>query len=179
MRLTWPGGAFGVEIADTPLILSVMKALTRLTLPVVFALLFAPPAGADEPLDAADTPLIIPSGTSDLSEFVWKKRPVVVFADTENDPAFIEQMDFIRSRPDALVERDVIVVTDTDAATLSPLRRKLRPRGFMLVIIDKEGVIQQRKPFPQDVREIGRNIDKLPIRQREIRDGNAPTAAGG
>ena len=108
----------------------------------------------------------------DLSEFQWKKRPVVVFADSENDPAFIEQMEFLREREDALLERDVIVLTDTDPAARNPLRLQLRPRGFMLVLVGKDGGIKMRKPLPWDVREITRSIDKMPMRQREIREEN-------
>lgn len=178
-RLTRVCHVFAVVIVGTPLILTPMRTLIRLTLPVVFALVFAAPLVAEDGLAVDDMPLIAPAGTTDLSEFIWKKRPVVVFADSENDPAFIAQMEFIEARPDTLIERDVIVLTDTDPGTLSPLRKKLRPRGFMLVIISKEGEIQLRKPFPWDVREISRSIDKLPIRQREIRDGKSSSAAGG
>jgi hypothetical protein len=34
----------------------------------------------------------------------------------------------------------------------------------------KDGTIYLRKPSPWDVREIGRTIDKLPMRQDEIRE---------
>ena len=54
--------------------------------------------------------------------------------------------------------------------TLGPLREKLRPRGFMLVLIGKDGGVKLRKPFPYNVRELSRNIDKMPMRQREIRE---------
>jgi hypothetical protein len=107
----------------------------------------------------------------DLSDLKWIKRPVVVFADSPNDPAFIEQMDLLRDGQAELSERDVIVITDTAPDPLSDLRRKLRPRGFMLVLIGKDGGVKLRKPFPWDVREISRSIDKMPIRQREIREG--------
>jgi hypothetical protein len=156
-----------------------MHASIRTSLAVVFSLFFAASSAAQEQDGPLATELFAPPGTTDLSQFVWKKRPVVVFADSENDPAFIAQMEFINDRPAALLERDVVVLTDTDPGTLSPLRKKLRPRGFMLVIIDKEGEIQLRKPFPWDVREISRSIDKLPIRQREIRDRKAAARAGG
>ena len=147
-----------------------MKAVSHSLLAVVFTLFSALSVSAENGEDPAITSLIRPANDSDLSEFVWKKRPIVVFADSENDPAFIAQLEFLNARPEALVERDVVVLTDTDPSTLSPVRKKLRPRGFMLVILSKEGRVQLRKPFPWDVREISRSIDKLPIRQREIRD---------
>ncbi|MEM8978551.1 MAG: DUF4174 domain-containing protein [Pseudomonadota bacterium] len=105
-----------------------------------------------------------------LDDFKWEARPVIVFADSENDPAFREQMDLLALRAEELAERDVVMITDTDPGTLSPLREKLRPRGFMLVLIGKDGGVKLRKPFPWDVRELSRSIDKMPMRQQEIRD---------
>jgi hypothetical protein len=66
--------------------------------------------------------------------------------------------------------RDVVVLTDTDPAARSPLRQKLRPRGFMLVLVGKDGGVKLRKPLPWTVREITRTIDKMPIRQREVEE---------
>ncbi|MDP5308005.1 DUF4174 domain-containing protein [Paracoccus sp. 2205BS29-5] len=108
-------------------------------------------------------------------DFLWTARPVVVFADTPDDPAFREQMQALRSRPGMLAERDVVVITDADPAAASPWRRQLHPRGFSLVVIDKDGQVKQRKPAPWDVREISRAIDKFPLRRQEIgRAGLAP-----
>jgi len=104
----------------------------------------------------------------DLGDMQWQLRGLVVFGQGENDPLFLEQMDLINERMDALVERDVIVVTDTDTEELSDLRRKLRPRAFMLALIGKDGRVAFRKPAPWDLREISRSIDKMPLRQQEI-----------
>ena len=110
-----------------------------------------------------------------LAEFLWTARPVIVFADTPADPSFQRQMELLRARPEALAERDVVVIVDTDPAALSDLRRSLRPRGFSLVIMGKDGQVELRKPAPWDVREISRTIDKMPLRRQEIRDrGLAP-----
>ena len=105
----------------------------------------------------------------DLEAFKWIARPVVVFADTPADPAFQEQIELLDERIGALVERDVVVITDTDPDARSELRRKLRPRGFMLAIVGKDGGVKLRKPLPWDVREISRSIDKMPLRKQEIR----------
>ena len=63
----------------------------------------------------------------------------------------------------------MVVITDTDPAAKSELRTKLRPRGFMLALIGKDGTVKLRKPFPWDVRELSRTIDKMPLRKQEIR----------
>lgn len=105
-----------------------------------------------------------------LDPFLWIARPVVVFADTPNDPRFVEQLDLLEARKGELFARDVVVLTDTDPEAETELRRRLRPRGFMLAIVGKDGQIKLRKPSPWDVREITRSIDKMPLRQQEIRD---------
>ncbi len=139
-------------------------------IPLVFAALFASPLLAQETDVTQLETLFRPADMADLSEFRWKKRPVLVFADSEDDPAYIEQLELLGQRADALLERDVVVLTDTDPAARSPLRLQMRPRGFMLVLVGKDGGNKLRKPFPWDVREITRSIDKMPMREREIRE---------
>ncbi len=150
-----------------------MKIAHASSLAFVFTFLFAAPIWAQDDASNGDDSFISEALQADLSEFLWKNRPIVVFADSADDPAFIKQIALIEERVDALKMRDVVVLTDTDPEKMSPIRKKLRPRGFMLVIMGKEGRVQLRKPFPWSVREISRTIDKLPIRQREIRDGTA------
>lgn len=105
-----------------------------------------------------------------LDDFKWVARLIVVFADSPLDPSFNEQMELLRERPDALALRDVVILTDTDPDARSGIRTALRPRGFALVIVDKDGRVMLRKPDPWDVREITRAIDKTPLRQQEIRE---------
>jgi hypothetical protein len=69
-----------------------------------------------------------------------------------------------------LAERDVIVITDTDGAAMSDVRTTLRPRGYMMALVGKDGRVALRKPEPYDVRELSRSIDKMPLRQQEIQD---------
>lgn len=109
-------------------------------------------------------------------DFLWTARPVVVFATSPEDPAFIEQMRVLNARPQDLIERDVVVITDTDPRGDSDWRDALHPgMGFSLVIMDKDGQVKLRKPLPWDAREISRAIDKFPLRRQEIgRMGVAP-----
>jgi len=118
---------------------------------------------------------LIQSGlNSDLSEYLWKNRVLVVFADTDRDPRYLQQLELIGAFPDDLVERDVVVLTDTDPSAKSSLRKQLRPRGFMVALVEKDGVVYLRKPAPWTVRELSASIDKHPLRQQEIRDRRQP-----
>ncbi len=142
------------------------------------ALFFALPAAAQEAVEPEEElPLLSPEGV-ELNQFLWVSRPIIVFADSPNDPRYIEQMRLLREDPRPLLERDVVVLTDTTPQARSNLRLELRPRGFSLVIISKDGLTRIRKPLPFDVREISRSIDKMPIRQQEIRDMKNEPGAG-
>lgn len=145
-----------------------MKTLALCTL------LFAPfTASAQE--DALtrwteDHTVIFEAADVTLEDFMWQGRPLVVFAQSPNDLQFQRQMELLEARIDELAERDVVIIVDTDPDTLSDVRRALRPRGFMLALVGKDGQIKLRKPAPWDVRELSRSIDKMPMRQQEIRD---------
>jgi hypothetical protein len=116
-----------------------------------------------------DRTQIFEAADIDLAAFQWVARPLVVFADTPADPRFAEQVELLTARISELEGRDVVLITDTDPAAKSAVRQKLRPRGFMLALIGKDGGVKLRKPFPWSVRELSRSIDKMPLRQEEIR----------
>ena len=142
----------------------------KYVLPVVIAGLLGGSLAAAEGDVAPRTSIFLEGDVEDLSQFVWEKRPIIVFADSPNDSSFSLQMEYLNDRVEDLEKRDVVVLTDTDPSAQSALRTKLRPRGFMLVLIGNDGGVKLRKPFPWDVREITRSIDKMPMRQREIRE---------
>lgn len=105
-----------------------------------------------------------------LSTFLWRARPVVVFADAPGDPRFQEQKALLLRDLTELRARDVVVIFDTEPTKLSALRTKLRPRGFQLVLLGKDGTVKLRKPLPWNVRELSRVIDKMPMRQIEMQN---------
>ena len=105
---------------------------------------------------------------TNLEIYEWTHRPVVIFANSDKDPNFISQIEFLSEDIKALLERDIIVLIDTDPKLSSSLRKKLRPHGFAFVLIGKDGQVKLRKPSPWNIREIARVVDKMPIRQQEI-----------
>jgi hypothetical protein len=118
----------------------------------------------------ADPATIFDAAEVDLAALEYVARPLVVFADSPNQPQFVEQMRLLERDLSGLAVRDVIIITDTDPDARTDVRRTLRPRGFSLVLMDKDGRVALRKPEPWDVREIGRQIDKMPMRIQEIHD---------
>jgi hypothetical protein len=112
----------------------------------------AAPAAADPP---------------DLDSLQWVARPLVVFADAPDDPKFVQQMALLDAEPQPLADRRVVVLTDTDPAADGPLRQRLRPRGFGIVLIDTDGRVAHRRPLPVTVRELSHMIDRMPSRREE------------
>lgn len=147
-----------------------MRSLYPIVLTAFLTLPLASPGWTSDGSAPAEDALFLGGFDSNLNEFLWKKRPVVVFADTDADPRFQEQLEYLHDQEAALRERDVVILTDTDPAAKSELRRQLRPRDFQLVLVGKDGSVKLRKPFPWTVRELNRTIDKIPLRVREIEE---------
>lgn len=149
-------------------------------LAIILAIGLAPAAAAAEPMAAAAPPTAtdaapeasrwgpIEARDADLDGYLWRLRPIVVFADTPNDPQFVRQMQFLAEGSAELEERDVIVIVDTDPAARTEVRTRLRPRGFSLVIMDKDGEVKRRNPSAWRIREITHTIDRFPLRRQEI-----------
>lgn len=144
-------------------------------LTLLLALLAFAPVGAMAQ-DATDTTPVeevdplAPRSTEGLTleDFLWIARPIIIFADTPADPRVQEQLDLLARRPDALLERDVVILVDTDPEARSAIRTALRPRGFSIVVITKDGTVGMRRPALRDVREIVRAIDNFQLRQEEL-----------
>jgi len=148
---------------------------------IALAATLALPAMAQEQAVSAEAPTVLErwqedpatvfdGAEVDLAELQWTLRPLVLFADTPNDPRFRQQYDLLIEDIAQLVERDVIIITDTDPSAESALRIELRPRGYMMALVAKDGRVALRKPAPWSVRELSRSIDKMPLRQQEIAD---------
>ena len=114
----------------------------------------------------------VPASSVVLADELYVHRLVVVFSDSPLDPAFVRQMEILQPHLLDLQARDVLLVTDTDPQAGSELRKTLHPRGFSLVIMDKDGSVAIRKPLPWDAREISRSIDKFPSRLAEVLERN-------
>lgn len=147
----------------------------RLIVVTALALSVAATAARAQDKTDADAPIVVQAASEalaadepDLAALLWVARPLVVFADTPDDPRYVQQVARLDAGRAELEDRRVVVLTDTDPAANGPLRRALRPRGFGLVLIDTDGTVIQRRPAPATIRELTGTIDRLPSRRDEI-----------
>jgi hypothetical protein len=129
------------------------------------------------PLSAMAETVATPEGPVEASEVVladllYVNRAVIVFADSPNDPNFIRQMELLARDPSQLSDRDALLIVDTDPDARTEVRQKFRPRGFSLVLMEKDGNAVIRKPLPWELREITNAIDKFPLRRQEVLERN-------
>lgn len=155
--------------------LMTMTMIRAFVLTLLITLLQAPPMLAQAAGDViarwtADQSTVFDASEVVLDDLLWVARPVVVFADSPDQPQFLEQMRLLQADATELGIRDVIIIVDTDPDARSALRQTLRPRGFSLVLVDKDGRVNFRKPDAWSVREISRQIDKMPLRLQEVRE---------
>ena len=97
---------------------------------------------------------------TDIKELIWEKRPVLVFSNSHLDPNLKQQIKMFGSDPNALSSRDVKVFVDDKPEPNSNLRKRFRPKGFLIILIGKDGQIKLRKNSPWSARELTRIIDK-------------------
>jgi Domain of unknown function (DUF4174) len=148
-----------------------MKAVARRSFLAVLALAI-PALSLSARADEAPAFAPVPAAEVVEADLLFLRRPVIVFADSPNDPAFVRQMQLLDRYYAQFEARDVILIIDTDPTNPSSLRRKLRPRGFSLVLMDKDWKPMIRKPLPWEGREIVNSIDKMPIARTEALERN-------
>ena len=124
---------------------------------------------------ATATDVVLPS-PDDLK---WVARPIIIFADSPADPRVETQLANLDRSREALEERDVVILVDTDPAARSELRQTYRPRDFIVLVVGKDGEIKYRKPTPITAREVLRLIDRLPLRRQEIESQGGGGNTGG
>ena len=124
-------------------------------------------------------------GDSPLDPYRWQNRVLLVFAPSDNDGRLSATRKLAREHSRGFEDRHLITVvalTEGEAPEGQPLGRiqtdSLReqygigPSDFAVFLIGKDGGVKLRNPFPWDVRALSRQIDKMPLRQQEIRSSS-------
>lgn len=108
------------------------------------------------------------AAASGLEAYRWKARPLVVVAPDSADPRFRSQMEAVKAAAAGLKERDMVVLTGLGAD--DPLRQRFGGEaGFQVVLVGKDGHIAGRWDRPVALADIFALIDRMPMRQDEMR----------
>ncbi len=121
-------------------------------------------------------------GDAPLAGYRWQYRVVLMFADSENVDLLRRQELMFKPVQSALAERDLVLITarDDDVIVIdgkSSLLRAVslretyavRPDGFTLLLIGKDGGVKLRSDKPVAAKELFALIDSMPMRQQEMR----------
>lgn len=125
----------------------------------------------------------------DLNTYQWKNRLLLVFAPSENSPAYQRQMQLFQGQQAGFKERDLLLVelltesttraygqTLDDARARSQSVREARsrfhvaPQDFQVILVGKDGTAKRRESNPIQPEVIFNEIDAMPMRQREMRE---------
>ena len=123
------------------------------------------------------------AAAAELSDYRWERRPLLLFAPTDNDPRLIETLSRIEASRCDFVDRDMVigqVVTegestlDGQVVNADESRRLARQYAigedtFSVLLIGKDGGEKLRVNEVPDLQAIYAVIDGMPMRSREMR----------
>jgi hypothetical protein len=105
----------------------------------------------------------------------WKKRILLVVAPSAADPDYKRQHALLAAAPQALSERDFLVL-DVLFDQLDPTdrqfllqRTQLNENRFAVVLIGKDGGVKRTETQPISMPALFSTVDKMPMRQQEMR----------
>ncbi|HTL90380.1 MAG TPA: DUF4174 domain-containing protein [Leptolyngbya sp.] len=120
----------------------------------------------------------------DLNQYQWQNRILLVFAPSEQSPAYQQQRQDWRSQTQAMQDRDLkqveLLATGISRVNGQPITEQSAERlrkqfdvsseTFAVVLIGKDGTEKRRFSEPVASTELFNTIDAMPMRQQEMRD---------
>jgi len=154
-----------------------MKLLLLLTSSLVFmTLTHSATPGSASPCEGRDV---------SLDQFRWNNRILVLFANDSTQEAYQDQMDLLKSHNDGVLERDLVIFSIFDNqcsllgdqiisdASAREIRQRLSPASsYSIYLIGKDGGVKLKREQVLEIEELFSVIDRMPMRQREMRDGS-------
>lgn len=131
---------------------------------------------------AGIVPVMAAGSAAAMSDYQWKKRPIVVFSPSESDARFVRQKAIISGARTNFLDRDVVVVYVNGGTvnhelgagpgmSAAALRSRFRASegAFRVLLIGKDGGIKLDSPSPLAASDLFAEIDRMPMRRDEIR----------
>jgi Domain of unknown function (DUF4174) len=114
--------------------------------------------------------------------YLWKYRPVLVFAPDDGDASLARQKQAVAAQADAFRERSVVVVYvvgdrvsrafgPAPGAAASTLRQKygVAAGEFHAILVGKDGGVKLQSRTPLSAERLSKVIDAMPMRRDEMR----------
>lgn len=155
-----------------------MTQLLLLTFLSLFAISQAPTAdfSQKQPCEGQDI---------SLESFQWEKRVLVLFTSHSDEESYQTQMKKFISLEEEFRDRDLIRISIfkeecsmldgefiPDSSSQN-IRERLSPNesGYSIYLIGKDGGVKLKREEVLEPNELFRVIDRMPMRQREMREG--------
>ena len=123
------------------------------------------------------------SGSSSMDAYIWKNRPLLIFAPNCEDQILAAQRSEISSHSEELHERDMIVIEiaadhvtinnqDTPDLKATDLRNRygVDAGETVVLLVGKDGGVKIRQSHVLSAEALFKTIDAMPMRQREMRE---------
>lgn len=118
---------------------------------------------------------------AELSDYLWQRRPLLLFAPSESDPRLLETMRRIEASLCDFMDRDIVLgrivtegtstldghVVDTEQVRQLVSEFGIGSDSFSVVLIGKDGSVKLRVANVPDLQAIYAVIDGMPMRARE------------
>jgi len=117
-----------------------------------------------------------------MSNYKWKMRPLVVFAESDGSPLLAEQREIVARNRSDLNKRDVVVVwvvgrtlstelgpPPSSNATSLRARYNVSDGEFRAVLVGKDGGEKLSSSKPLAAEKLFATIDAMPMRRDEMR----------
>lgn len=120
-----------------------------------------------------------------LSDLRWQNRVVVVFAEHQQNEYYLDQMNRLKNAQEGIKERDLVIISifndgesnidglPVTESSSQNIRKKLNPnnQAFAFILIGKDGGVKMREQQVVTPGALFAVIDRMPMRQREMRSG--------
>jgi hypothetical protein len=122
-----------------------------------------------------------------VEDFQWKNRLLIIVSGEDHQSTLKNQLTEIQEAEHDYVERDLkIIILKNNTVTIwkSPASHQLefdditdqlnisKNEGYINLLIGKDGGVKLRENSPISNQTLFNTIDAMPMRQREMRDGN-------
>lgn len=122
------------------------------------------------------------AAAAELSDYRWERRPLLLFAPTDNDPRLIETLSRIDATRCDFVDRDMVIgqvvtegestldgqVINADESRRLARQYAIEENSFSVLLIGKDGGEKLRVNEVPDLQAIYAVIDGMPMRSREM-----------